>query len=66
MYQDILDFFIELFDIYTSEGMGDKNTSLAYTLTYRSLEKTLTDEDANAYHEKIKDALKTELDIEIR
>lgn len=57
---------VQLFDIYTGEGVGQGRKSLAYSLRYCSSEKTLTDEDANRYHEKIKDALKTELNAEIR
>ncbi len=57
---------INLFDIFASRGMGDAKKSLAYSLTYRSLERTLTDEEANRYHETIKDALKRELGVDIR
>jgi len=39
---------------------------MAYSLVYRSLKRTLTDEDANRYHEIIKDALRKELKVEIR
>lgn len=57
---------VRLFDIYTGEGIGDGKRSLAYSLVYRSLERTLTDEDANGYHETIKSALKQKLNVEIR
>jgi phenylalanyl-tRNA synthetase beta chain len=57
---------VRLFDIYTGEGIGDGKRSLAYSLVYRSLERTLTDEDANGYHEAIKSALKKKLNVEIR
>jgi len=57
---------IELFDIFSSKGMKDGRKSLGYSLEYRSFERTLTDEDANRYHESIKDALKQELGVEIR
>lgn len=57
---------IELFDIFRSEQIGACRKSMAYSLTYRSLERTLTDEDANRYHEAIKDALKNELKAELR
>ena len=39
---------------------------MAYSFTYRSLERTLTDEDANRYHEAVKNALKKELGVEVR
>jgi len=57
---------IDLFDIFVGEGMTQGKKSLAYSLTYRSFERTLTDEDANGYHEAIKDALKSELGVDIR
>jgi phenylalanyl-tRNA synthetase beta chain len=57
---------VELFDIFTGGEMKQGKKSLAYSLTYRSFERTLTDEDANGYHEHIKDALKSELGVEIR
>ncbi|MDD4869783.1 MAG: phenylalanine--tRNA ligase subunit beta [Kiritimatiellae bacterium] len=57
---------IELFDIFRSEHIGACKKSMAYSLVYRSLERTLTDEDANRYHEIIKEALRKELKAEIR
>lgn len=57
---------VRLFDIYTGEGIEAGKKSLAYSLVYRSLERTLTDEDANGYHETIKSALENELKVEIR
>ncbi len=51
-----------LFDRY--EGKG--KTSLAYTITYRSKEKTLTDEEVNFVHEKVLSALQNNLNVEIR
>ena len=57
---------IELFDIFRSAQIGASKKSMAYSLVYRSLERTLTDEDANRYHEAIKEALKKELKAEIR
>jgi phenylalanyl-tRNA synthetase beta chain len=57
---------VELFDIFSGGEMKQGKKSMAYSLTYRSFERTLTDEDANGYHERIKDALKGELGVEIR
>ncbi len=57
---------VDLFDIFVGGGMKQAKKSLAYSLTYRSFERTLTDEDANRYHEAIKDALKRELNVELR
>jgi phenylalanyl-tRNA synthetase beta chain len=57
---------VTLFDIFRDKEMGVGRKSLAYSLVYRSLERTLTDEDANRYHEVIKSALKSGLNAEIR
>jgi len=57
---------IHLFDIFQSKDMGEGRRSLAYALTFRSPERSLTDEDANAYHEAIKLALKQRLNVQFR
>jgi phenylalanyl-tRNA synthetase beta chain len=57
---------IRLFDVYRGEGVGKGRKSLAYSLTYRSMEKTLTDEVANGFHDKIKAALCKDVGAEIR
>jgi phenylalanyl-tRNA synthetase beta chain len=57
---------VRLFDIYTGEGIGSGRRSMAYSLTYRSGERTLTDDDANRLHDAIKAALRKALRAEIR
>ena len=57
---------IRLFDIFRDEGLGKGKKSLAYSLDYRSAERTLTDEEANGFHDRIKQALRSELNAEIR
>ena len=57
---------VRLFDIYRGEHAGAGRKSMAYALTYQSNEKTLTDEDANAYHNRIKAGLASDLQAEIR
>ena len=53
---------VELFDLFTdptgAKVPADKK-SLAYSLTYRSPERTLTAEEVNTAHAKLKDRLKT-------
>jgi phenylalanyl-tRNA synthetase beta chain len=56
---------IDLFDIFTSKGMGGKR-SLAYSLSFRSAERTMTDEEINKAFSKIVDALKENLKVEVR
>ena len=57
---------IELFDIFSGAGIAAGKKSLAYSFTYRSLTRTLTDDEANGFHESVKDALKRELGVDIR
>jgi phenylalanyl-tRNA synthetase beta chain len=57
---------IVLFDIYTGKGVDPGKKSMAYSLTYRSGTRTLTDEEANAYHSEVKEALKKRLSVEVR
>lgn len=57
---------VRLFDIFKGKSLGPGKTSLAYSLTYRAAGRTLKDEEANAFHDKIKAALKAALAIEIR
>lgn len=57
---------IELFDIFSSNEMGAGCKSMAYSLTYRSGERTLTDDEVNRLHENIKERLRNEISVEIR
>ncbi len=60
---------VELFDVFT-DATGAKvpadKKSLAYSLTYRSPERTLTADEVNAAHAKLKERLKTELGVTLR
>ena len=44
---------VELFDIFRGPSVGTGKKSLAYSLMYQSVEKTLTDKDAAAIRTKI-------------
>jgi phenylalanyl-tRNA synthetase beta chain len=57
---------VELFDVFRGKGIPDGQKSLAYAFTYRAADKTLTDADVNAAHEKVTTALKTQLQAELR
>lgn len=57
---------VELFDIFHGEGLRQGQKSLGYSLTYQSGSRTLTDEEANALHTVIKEALRQELGVEFR
>jgi phenylalanyl-tRNA synthetase beta chain len=57
---------IELFDIFRGPAIGEGRRSVAYSLVYRSALRTLTDEEANGYHDAVKAALRKNLGAEIR
>ncbi|HNX03974.1 MAG TPA: phenylalanine--tRNA ligase subunit beta, partial [Opitutales bacterium] len=44
---------VRLFDIYEGKGLAEGTKSLAYTLTFRSATRTLTDAEVNAAFEKV-------------
>ena len=56
---------VELFDLFT-EKVGDARRSLAYRLTYRDRSRTLTNEEVNAAHAKIRERLRRDLGAELR
>ena len=60
---------VALFDLFSgkqAENMGAARKSLAYTLTYRDKNRTLTNEEVSAVHAKIRERLKRELAAELR
>lgn len=60
---------VELFDVFADPAgvriPADKK-SLAYSLTYRSTEKTLTADEVNAVHTRLKERLKTAFPVTLR
>jgi len=44
---------VELFDVFRGKNVPEGQKSLAYAFTYRSAEKTLTDAEATAAHDKL-------------
>jgi phenylalanyl-tRNA synthetase beta chain len=60
---------VELFDLFEGpEGLaaGASGKSLAYRLTYRAKNRTLTNEEVTAAHAKIRERLKRELGVTLR
>ena len=57
---------VELFDIYRGKQVQSGKKSVAYTLTYRAPDRTLTDEEVVKVHQKVLDALKGKLDAVLR
>jgi len=56
---------VQLFDLFT-ESVGAARKSLAYRLTYRERSRTLTGEEVNAAHAKIRERLRSDLSAELR
>ncbi|MDY4127443.1 phenylalanine--tRNA ligase subunit beta [Peptostreptococcus porci] len=56
----------KLFDVYRGEQIGKGYKSIAYSIVYRSLEKTLTDIDVAPVHEKILAELENKLGAKLR
>ena len=59
----------QLFDLFTTKDGADSTSSgksLAYRLTYRAKNRTLTNEEVNAAHAKIRERLKRGLRVTLR
>jgi phenylalanyl-tRNA synthetase beta chain len=57
---------VELFDVFRGKNVPDGQKSVAYAFTYRSPEKTLTDAEVNAAHEKLVVQFKQSLGATVR
>jgi phenylalanyl-tRNA synthetase beta chain len=57
---------VVLFDIYTGKEIGAGFKSMAYSLTYQSSDRTMTDDEVNWLHNAVKTKLKNDLMVEIR
>jgi phenylalanyl-tRNA synthetase beta chain len=57
---------VELFDIYTGSSIPAGKKSMAYSLTFRAADRTLTDAEVNEAHEQLKRSLVQTLKCEIR
>ena len=56
----------ELFDVYRGKQIEEGKKSVAFALTYRDAEKTLTDEDVAKVHNAILEGLASKLDAALR
>ncbi|GBF12436.1 phenylalanine--tRNA ligase subunit beta [Tepidibacillus sp. HK-1] len=57
---------LTLFDVYMSEQLGEDKKSIAFSLIYRSPERTLTDEEVAKRHGQILEQLKEKYHAELR
>ena len=57
---------VELFDVFRGKNVPDGQKSLAYAFTYRDAERTLTDAEVSATHEKLVEQFKKSLQAVVR
>jgi len=57
---------VDLFDVFRGKPVPEGRKSLAYAFTYRSAEKTLTDNEVNREHDNIVAAFKEKLQAAVR
>ena len=57
---------VRLFDKYEGDQVGAGRKSLAFRLQYRSQDRTLTDEEVNAYHQTVTDKVLEEFKAGLR
>jgi len=57
---------VELFDQYQGENVPEGKRSLAFNLVYRSGDRTLTDEDIEPIHQKVRETLTEKFKVNLR
>ncbi|OEH84434.1 phenylalanine--tRNA ligase subunit beta [Desulfuribacillus stibiiarsenatis] len=57
---------LQLFDVYDGKGVGEGKKSLAFSLTFRNPEKTLTDEEIQQVTQKIISGVQQDWNAELR
>ncbi|NJR37966.1 MAG: phenylalanine--tRNA ligase subunit beta [Leptolyngbyaceae cyanobacterium CSU_1_4] len=57
---------VTLFDEYLGENVPEGKRSLAFRLVYRTGDRTLTDEDVEPIHKKVRDALVEKFSVDLR
>ena len=57
---------VELFDIYIGNQIPDGKKSVAFSITYRSFERTLKDEEVSKVHDEIIKTLETTFNAKLR
>ncbi|MNN31867.1 Phenylalanine--tRNA ligase beta subunit [compost metagenome] len=57
---------VEVFDVFTGSKLGEGKKSVALSLVYRHMERTLTDEEVAAVHDRVVDGLSQTFAAELR
>ena len=55
-----------VFDCYRGAPIPEGKKSLAYTIAYRASDRTLTDDEVNAAHERVRDHLNARFALTLR
>ncbi|HPN83929.1 MAG TPA: phenylalanine--tRNA ligase subunit beta [Victivallales bacterium] len=56
----------ELFDVFSDEKLGKGRKSVAYSFNYRSMDKTLTDDEVNKIHDQLRAKIAKDLPVQLR
>lgn len=57
---------VELFDQYQGQNVPQGQRSLAFSLVYRASDRTLTDEEIEPVHQKVREALTKQFEVTLR
>lgn len=57
---------VELFDVFRGKSVPEGQKSIAYAFTYRHAERTLTDTEVNAAHDKLVEQFRQKLQAVVR
>ncbi|MEM7760848.1 MAG: phenylalanine--tRNA ligase subunit beta, partial [Cyanobacteria bacterium P01_A01_bin.40] len=57
---------VEVFDEYKGKNVPDGQRSLAFNLVYQANDRTLTDQDVDPVHQKVRDTLVKNFDVTLR
>ncbi|AHF05768.1 phenylalanine--tRNA ligase subunit beta [Desulfitobacterium metallireducens] len=57
---------VDIFDVYTGKPIAEGHKSLAFTMRYQSLERTLTDEEVTTLNKQILEGIEKEFGAESR
>lgn len=57
---------VDIFDVYTGEGLPDDSKSLAFKISFRAPDRTLSDKQLGSAFDKIQNLIKEETDYTVR
>ena len=57
---------VQLFDVFTGPQIGEDRKSLTFALRFRAPDRTLTDDEANAAHDRVRGHLSARFALTLR